>query len=311
MATYFSIFLVFLTVASGLIWLVDSLVWAPKRKQKVLALCAANDVELTAELTDSVAPLPSIVDNAQQLFPWIALITIFRSFIYEPFQIPSGSMMPTLLVGDFILVDKYSYGIKDPVTRSKLVEVGSPERGDIAVFKYPEDNHLDYIKRIVGLPGDTITYRNKQLLITPACTANADTCPAKFTVPLEYQAHGEFEQQIAQNMAVAQTRYTETIGDITHDVLITKQLAELKSRYFKQDRKPMGTWVVPQDHYFAVGDNRDNSIDSRYWGFVSDHELVGKAAFIWVSFEFDRSVDDILPTWIPSGIRTSRVGSIH
>ncbi len=312
MAMYFSIFLVFLTVSSGLIWLLDSLIWAPKRKEKVLTLCGNNNVEMTQELVDSVAPMPSLVDNAQQMFPIIAFITIFRSFIFEPFQIPSGSMMPTLLVGDFILVDKFSYGVKDPVTRTKFIDVGTPERGDIAVFKYPENPSLDYIKRVVGLPGDKVSYRNKQLRITPYCAADMKSnCPDTFTVPLEFQANGEFEQQIDVNRFLPQTRYAETLGNNIHDILITRAMPDLKNRYFRQRGIPAGTWLVPDNHYFVLGDNRDNSTDGRYWGFVSDEELVGKASYIWISFEFERAVEDIIPTWIPTGIRFSRVGSIH
>ena len=310
MATYFSIFLVFLTISSGLIWLLDSLIWAPKRKEKVTAICATNNVDISQELVDQVAPLPAIVDNAQQLFPFIALITLFRSFLFEPFQIPSGSMMPTLLEGDFILVNKYSYGIKDPVTRTKLVDVGSPERGDVAVFKYPEDNHLDYIKRIIGLPGDTVTYRNKRFTITPACKNGQSPCPEAISVPVTFQAHGEFEQDIGRGQSVPQTRYTEVLGEVTHDILISRQIPEFKSNYFTQRGKVPGTWVVPDNHYFAVGDNRDNSTDGRYWGFVSDDELVGRASYIWISFEFERLPEDIIPTWVPSGVRFSRVGSI-
>ncbi|MDC0601572.1 signal peptidase I, partial [Aliiglaciecola sp.] len=158
MANYFSIFLVILTVVSGLIWLVDAKMFAPKRREK---FAVANGGKPLPEGTE--LPIPYVVDTAQQIFPVIAFVLVLRSFIYEPFQIPSGSMMPTLLVGDFILVEKFSYGLKDPVVRHKFIETGKPERGDVAVFKFPMDTRLDYIKRVIGLPGDQIRYTKKSL----------------------------------------------------------------------------------------------------------------------------------------------------
>ena len=160
MANYFSIFLVVLTISSGLIWLLDSLLFAPKRRER-MALAGNGQAGESNLVADE--KLPWLVDTAQQIFPVIAFVMVLRSFLYEPFQIPSGSMMPTLLVGDFILVEKFSYGLKDPVFRKKFVETGEPERGDIVVFKYPVNPTQDYIKRVVGLPGDTVIYRNKQV----------------------------------------------------------------------------------------------------------------------------------------------------
>lgn len=176
MAAYFSIILVLVTLISGLIWLIDVLVFAPKRRES-LALAKASQANLTEEAEYNIIREPTVVETAHSIFPVIAFVLILRSFIYEPFQIPSGSMMPTLLVGDFILVEKFSYGLKDPVWRTKLIETGEPKRGDVIVFKYPENPQIDYIKRVVGLPGDRIIYRNKQLMIQKACGAEQTHCP--------------------------------------------------------------------------------------------------------------------------------------
>ena len=169
MAGYFSILLVLLTLGSGLIWLIDHLMYAPKRQERLALAQTSAGAKLDDETAALIAPEPVLTETAKSIFPMIAAITIFRSFIFEPFQIPSGSMMPTLLVGDFILVQKYSYGIKDPVWRTQLVEMDEPERGDIVVFKFPGNETIDYIKRTIGLPGDKVVYRDKHLYIQPKC----------------------------------------------------------------------------------------------------------------------------------------------
>lgn len=304
MANYFSLILVALTLITGLIWLVDAIAFAPKRK------AAAADAGASA-LSSNTPELPYVVDTAQQIFPIIAFVLILRSFLYEPFQIPSGSMMPTLLVGDFILVEKYAYGIKDPVFRHKLVETGTPERGDVVVFKYPENTKIDYIKRVVGLPGDTVVYRNKQLFIKPKCDVSdagdaATQCPALQAVKQNFVNDDEFAQG-----RYKLERYTEQLGDIEHDLLRHPNLLDRFSEFYTQPDTRINEWKVPEGQYFVLGDNRDNSRDSRFWGFVSDEHLVGKAVAIWISFEFGRDNDSVLPSWIPTGVRFSRVGGIH
>lgn len=300
MANYFSLLLVFVTLASGLIWLVDSLVFAPKRKARLQDAATAQGAGYSEP-----PPVPYIVDTAQQIFPVIAFVLVLRSFLYEPFQIPSGSMMPTLLVGDFILVEKYAYGVKDPVFRSKLIETGSPERGDVVVFKYPEDPNVDYIKRVVGLPGDTIVYKNKQVFVKPACDSQAGDCPGLQAVTTTFVERGEFVQEMTQLL-----RYRENLGDVDHDILRHPFRDIPASQYYSQPGTRSNEWIVPQGEYFVLGDNRDNSRDSRFWGFVPDDNLVGQAVAIWISFEFERGPDSALPSWIPTGVRFSRVGGI-
>lgn len=300
MANYFSLLLVALTVGTGLIWLIDSLFFAEKRRARWASGAADASGMPTAE-----PEKPYLVDTAQQIFPIIAFVLVLRSFLYEPFQIPSGSMMPTLLVGDFILVEKYTYGLKDPVFRHKFLETGEPERGDVAVFKFPENRNIDYIKRIVGLPGDTVVYKNKQIFVKPYCADNKDCTPLS-PVKLEYVNSGEF----VQNMAPLQ-RYTETLGTEEHDILRHPVLEAHPSNFYTQPGTAYNEWIVPEGQYFVLGDNRDNSRDSRFWGFVSTDDLVGKAVAIWISFEFERGSESFLPSWVPTGVRFSRVGGIN
>jgi signal peptidase I len=311
MAGYFSILLVLLTVGSGLVWLIDHLMFAPKRQQHLAIAQASAGGPLDEETVALIAPEPMLTETAKSIFPMIAAITIFRSFIFEPFQIPSGSMMPTLLVGDFILVQKYSYGIKDPVWRTQLVDMGEPERGDIVVFKYPLDKNVDFIKRTIGLPGDKIVYRDKRLYIQPNCkdgeTQQGELLCNEFNkIDFKLINDNEFKQG---PMALA--RLNENLTTLSHDILINPQAPERKGRYYQQPGTPTDEWVVPADHYFMMGDNRDNSQDSRFWGFVPKENLVGKAVFIWMSFEFDNGPDDILPGWVPTGVRFERLGNIQ
>ncbi|WP_337841776.1 signal peptidase I [Rheinheimera sp.] len=307
MAGYFAIFLVVLTVASGLIWLYDAMVLAPKRKLKLVQAEAAAGGALPPEAAGLIQSRSYIAETAAEIFPLILAITLIRSFLYEPFQIPSGSMMPTLLVGDFILVEKYSYDIKDPVWRKTLYSNGKPERGDVVVFKYPEQPTVDFIKRAIGLPGDRIVYKNKQLFIQKACDkADKAQCPALEPVPLTLQAEGEF-----MDGELPTKRFTEQLGEHKHDILQHPFKPEQLMHYYKQPGTGIEEFVVPDGHYFVMGDNRDNSRDSRFWGFVPEDNLVGKAVFIWMSFEFSSDPDSSLPSWVPVGVRFERLGKIQ
>jgi signal peptidase I len=194
-----------------------------------------------------------------------------RSFLAEPFKIPSGSMMPTLLAGDYILVNKYTYGLRLPVLNNVFLEINQPKHGDVAVFHFPPNPKIDYIKRIVGLPGDRIQYQNKRLLI------NGNLLEVSAVDDLEYEMQGE--------SIIRAHQLQEKLMDVKHDIL----LHDIPNRY---DANSLGgkflngeTIVVPEGHYFVMGDNRDNSSDSRVWGFVPDRNLVGKAFFIWFNFD--------------------------
>jgi signal peptidase I len=303
MAAYFSTILVLVTLISGLIWLVDVLFFAPKRKEK-LALAQSGSQQLSEEAIDKIIREPVVVETAHSIFPVIAFVMILRSFIYEPFQIPSGSMMPTLLVGDFILVEKFSYGLRDPVWRTKLIETGEPERGDVFVFKYPENPKIDYIKRVVGLPGDKVTYSNKQLTIQPKCSSD-NICPDPVNIAHMEVNRGEFTHE-----GVPLIRYKETTDGLEHDILVNPSRPDFRQHFYQQSGTQIGEFIVPEGQYFAMGDNRDNSTDSRFWGFVPEENLVGKAVAIWISFEFDRNASGLLPTWVPSGVRFERTGGI-
>ncbi|EKE84806.1 signal peptidase I [Idiomarina xiamenensis] len=306
MANYFSVILTLVTILTGVMWLYDARVLKPKRQARIASVEEKSGSTLSEEQRQQVAPQPTAFEYAQSIFPVIAAVLIFRSFLYEPFQIPSGSMMPTLLRGDFILVEKFSYDIKDPLFRSTLVNTEGPQRGDIAVFKYPPNPQLDYIKRVVGLPGDRIIYRNKNLYITPACDkADSTRCPPMQVMAMEFEQESPYFDGPQPYQA-----YREKLGEVSHQVLINPRRPSDYARYFRQPGTQNDEFIVPEGHYFMMGDNRDNSQDSRYWGFVPEENLVGRAVFIWMSFDMDRSADSWLPQWLPTGVRWSRLGTI-
>lgn len=290
-----SILLVGLVVICGGFWLYNKFVLGKRRKAKIKAEEERLNGALTPEeKEEALAKLPKtpITEFFSSLFGVLALVTIFRSFIFEPFQIPSGSMEPTLLVGDFLLVEKYAYGIKDPIGQNTLIETGHPERGDVVVFKSPLHPNVDYIKRVVGIGGDTVKYNSQKRELT---VIHGDGK----TVAFRYQGdalepnffyHGEM-----------QIERTE-IGDVTHQILVNPKPLDFSSYYYKQDNVPVGTWIVPKGQCFVMGDNRDNSEDSRFWGFVPEKNLVGKARFIWLSL-------DKKPNEFPKGLRFSRMFS--
>ena len=298
MANFYSVLLTVVTLTAGLIWLFDARVNKPKR----LARVAAEEQRLDQKLDDAarqrVAPQGAVAEFAQSVFPILVVILLLRSFAYEPFRIPSASMMPTMLAGDFILVEKFSYSLRDPVWRHELVKTGQPQRGDIAVFKHPPQNQVDFIKRIVGLPGDRIIYRNKTLYLEPACIGEQAQCPQQLQVVTD---------------AAPLLQYQEQLGEVSHNILINPNVSARERFYYQQiDRRTqVDEWIVPEGHYFFMGDNRDNSEDSRFWGFVPEQNLVGRAVFIWMSFEMDRPASSWLPQWVPTGVRWHRLGSVE
>ena len=250
----FALILTVLTVVSGLIWLFDRLFFAKSRQ------LMQKDGEEVAE--------PLAVDYARSLFPVLLFVLALRSFVAEPFRIPSGSMMPNLLVGDFILVNKFGYGLRLPVTNTKVLQIGEPKRGDVMVFRFPgfspQDpaRGTDFIKRVVGLPGDVISVQDNRVTLNGR--------------PLEYQPAGVYVGTGTNLRMTGANVLTEKLPGRTHTVL------ELPG--FPYERKN-GTWTVPTGYYFAMGDNRDDSEDSRYWGFVPEQNLVGRAMVIWLNCE--------------------------
>jgi signal peptidase I len=309
MAVYFSLILVIITLLTGLIWFADKVYLAPQRKLKALSAQAEakklSTAELSAEtLATLVEPSP-LVDTAVQIFPVIAFVLVLRSFLYEPFQIPSGSMMPTLLDGDFILVNKFNYGLKDPVFRHKFIENELPDHGDVVVFKYPEDPRIDYIKRVIGLPGDRVIYRDKSLYIQRACKETDNKCPD--FEKIEQQLVGKYE---GPDSEFGMSEFTSKMFNKNHQILNNAPIRPRVSSYFRQAGTGADEFLVPAKHYFVMGDNRDNSLDGRFWGFVPEENLVGEAVAIWMSFDFERNADSFLPKWVPTGVRFNRIGAI-
>ncbi|MBL7003497.1 MAG: signal peptidase I [Gammaproteobacteria bacterium] len=254
----FEVLLVGFVFISGIVWLVDHLLWAEQRLER-----KGED--------------PIAVEYAKSFFPVLLVVMILRSFIIEPFRIPSGSMMPTLLIGDFILVNKYTYGIRLPVTHNKVTEGTAPKRGDVAVFRYPGDESFDYIKRVVGVPGDRISYYDKEL------TVNGKKVDIEFD--RDYEGQGTGSKNMAGNKV-----FNATIGEVTHTYMIDPTRDSMRN----------GTTVVPDGQFFVMGDNRDHSNDSRYWGFVPEKNLVGKAFMVWMHWDWSDS---------GSGLDISRVGT--
>ncbi|MCW8864390.1 MAG: signal peptidase I [Colwellia sp.] len=306
MAVYFSIILVAITVITGIVWLADKFYLAPQRKLNVASAQEQSTVELPEETVATLMEPSPLVDTSVQIFPVIAFVLVLRSFLYEPFQIPSGSMMPTLLDGDFILVNKFNYGLKDPVARNKFFDVSLPERGDVVVFKYPQDPRIDYIKRVIGLPGDRVIYKNKSLYIKPACKASDAKCPEYTQVINTFT--NKYEGPDAE---FGMNQFKATMLNKSHNILNDQYTMPRTNHYFQQDGTAKDEFLVPAGHYFVMGDNRDNSLDGRFWGFVPEENLVGEAVAIWMSFDFNRTADSLLPHWVPTNVRFERIGAIN
>ena len=294
----FSLILFVATAISGVIWLFDAWLLAPRRR--LAAAATGQAMNETGAATPALAlKEPALVEQAKAFFPILLAIFLLRSFLFEPFRIPSGSMKPTLVEGDFILVNKFSYGIRLPVLNQKVVELGNPERGDVAVFRFPQNPSQDFIKRVIGLPGDRIRYADKMLFVEPACPMQHDCQPA-FQVSRELVAASGFDDN-----GVPADIWQETLGSHTHQILIHPDRADPEP-YFYQRRNE---WVVPEGHYFVLGDNRDRSHDGRFWGFVPDENLKGRAVAVWLHLDFGLDIPFL--GWVPTGVSFSRIGGIQ
>jgi len=254
----FALILVIATAVTGIVWLIDALAFAGRRRE------AAGDAPVIE---------PTVVEYSKSFFPVLLIVLLLRSFVFEPFRIPSGSMMPTLLTGDFIFVNKFSYGLRLPVLNTKILDLGEVERGDVVVFRYPPEPSINYIKRVVGLPGDVIEYS----MAAKELTINGEAVPIE---PL-----GDYPDQYQSTLV------REMLGSQPHDAL-----------WMNGRSGPGGVYRVPQGHYFMMGDNRDNSEDSRFddkVGFVPEQNLVGRAEIVWMSWQ----------SFSEGGPRWGRIGS--
>lgn len=285
----FSLILFVLVIVTGFAWIVDKLVFMPQRRRAAEVAVAEFDrqhvgidecsgdenmLAIRASLRDEKLQQPWWLEYSASLFPVIFVVFIVRSFVVEPFKIPSGSMVPTLLIGDFILVNKFDYGIRLPIVNVKITKGRPIKRGDVVVFRYPKGESIDYIKRVIGLPGDIIVYEDKKL------TVNGKSVP-------ETPLSDYFDEEHIGYMK----RFEEDIDGHKHVILNNPTMPpfiagteDFPYRKNCQHNNHGLICQVPTDNYFMMGDNRDNSSDSRYWGFVPDKNIVGRAFFIWMNF---------------------------
>jgi len=257
----FALVLVILVAVCGVIWLLDSLLLKKVRTRNIdeyqQKQGGSRSQKQAEQELEQLAREPVVVEYAKSFFPVLLIVLVLRSFIIEPYQIPTGSMIPTLQVGDFILVNKYAYGLRLPVIGTKILDVGEPQRGEVMVFIPPHEDKY-YIKRVIGLPGDRIRYEDKKLFV------NGEELPREYLGVTNI----EFGSQ-----SIPGQLYSEELGGVSHPV----QLTDLQL-----GRQGRTSWIVPEGHYFMMGDNRDNSADSRVWGPASETKIVGKAVAIWL-----------------------------
>ena len=286
----FALLLFIATVVTGLYWLAERFYFLPQRHKAAQVLEASSaqrrldlqakgiaKVDMDGDISEARTKLlmqPWWLDWTAGLFPVILVVFVLRSFLFEPFKIPSGSMIPTLLIGDLILVNKFTYGVRLPVIHTKITEGNAPQRGDVMVFRYPPQPSLDYIKRVIGVPGDEVAYLNKRL------TINGKEVPTKAVPDFFDESQVRYFKQ-----------FEEELGAKPHRVLNNTEAPAFVQGASNFEYRQNCTYSVegvvckvPEGHYFMMGDNRDNSLDSRYWGFVPDKNIVGKAFFVWMNF---------------------------
>ena len=266
MTLNFPLVLVLAVLICGLLALFDWFYLGPRRRAAIAAFKASTKVTDDSQVPEQLRKQPMLVEMGKSFFPVLFIVLVLRSFIAEPFQIPSGSMIPTLAIGDFILVNKFAYGIRLPVINKKIIRIGNPQRGDVMVFRMPLEPSKDYIKRVIGVPGDTLRYtEDKQLFV------NGE--------PVTRILVGEEPGSLGSAKI-----YKEKLGTVEHLIRLQMQSMNIQ---------PGGEWHVPAGYYFMMGDNRDNSYDSRFWpspgapelaGMVPDKDIVGKAWLIWMTW---------------------------
>ena len=283
----FALILFILTIVTGAVWFLDKFYLSKQRRAAANAALAefdarnaklqADGIKLDASgraaLEANLLRQPTWIEYSGSFFPVIAMVFFLRSFLYEPFKIPSSSMVPTLVVGDLILVNKFTYGIRLPIINKKIIDINNPQRGDVMVFKYTKDTALDYIKRVVGVPGDKIVYKNKHL------TVNGEK--------ISYQPLPDYLDE--EHLSYSK-QYAEDLTGVEHRILNDERAPSFVQNPDAFPQHELCTYdiegfacTVPQGQYFMMGDNRDNSLDSRYWGFVPDQNIVGKAFFVWMN----------------------------
>ena len=283
----FSLVLLLLTVGTGVIWALDRFLWRPKRlaraKQEADRFSELNREAIdqgqmsvigeAQSIFNKLSAQPKWIEYTGGFFPVILFVFLLRSFVVEPFRIPSGSMLPTLHAGDFILVNKYEYGLRFPVFNFGITEGSAPKRGDIVVFKYPLDKNIDFIKRVIGVPGDEIRYINKELYVNGK--------------RIEAKPDGNFfDKETYRDLK----QFNENLDGVVHKIVENDKVPSMARPVqghngLNQCIYNMGDVVcrVPDGHYFMMGDNRDNSADSRFWGFVPKEDIVGRAFYIWLN----------------------------
>ncbi|MFM0729043.1 signal peptidase I [Paraburkholderia sediminicola] len=285
----FALILFVLVILTGVAWVADKLIFVPQRRRAADAVVAEfdrqqarvgerfadeNAAQTRARLRDDKLRQPWWLEYSASFFPVILVVFVVRSFVVEPFKIPSGSMVPTLLVGDFILVNKFDYGIRLPITNTKLTEGRPLERGDVVVFRYPKDESVDYIKRVIGLPGDTVAYQDKQL------TINGKPVPETALPDYLDEERLGYAKQFEEDLDGSKNA-------ILNNPAVPPFIVGAEDYPYRDNCTYNARGVickVPPGNYFMMGDNRDNSADSRYWGFAPDKNVVGRAFFIWMNF---------------------------
>lgn len=285
MINIFSSILTISTIITGLLWIFNIFYYK---------LYLKNKKNLTKKIKEKIykKKIEKIIKHCSSIFPTLLIIFITRSFLFEPFYIPSSSMMPVLIPGDFILVKKFSYGLKNPITYKTFIKTGKPKRGDISVFQYPKNIKINFIKRIIGLPGDKIIYNpiKKEIFIYE----NYLNLKKRKKIPINYSKEKNSEWILLLENGkkkIRQKTKTEWIKNKKYEIMITPKKKEKKIND-KNIKLLNQEWIVPEKKYFVMGDNRDNSLDSRIWGFVKEEYFIGKANFIW--FNFDKKENKLI-----------------